>query len=228
MGVGNADGFAAVTAGTALVLGLLARARGAGAQVMHTSMLTSASHALSEVNVSYLNRPDVPVADPGLHGFGARYRLYEASDGWLFVAAPTDPEATRLAAVLAPHAIIDPGAADDDLVAALNAIFRTRSAGEWEADLVAGEVACAVVASGPVESNYMDDGRPGQLCGMVTTAVHPTLDEHERMAPLVSMSRSATVAGPGCLIGEHTDAVLAELGYSPERIADLRAAGVIG
>jgi crotonobetainyl-CoA:carnitine CoA-transferase CaiB-like acyl-CoA transferase len=228
MGVGNADGFASVTAGTALVLGLLARARGAGAHELHTSMLTSASHALSEVNVSYRDRPEVPVADPGLHGFNARYRLYETADGWVFIAAPTDAEAARLAAVLAPYAAIDPYATDDELVAVLSALFRTRPATDWEADLIAGRVACAVVAPGPVESNYMDDGRPGQLCGMVTKTWHPILEEHERLAPLVSMSRSGTVAGSGCLVGEHTDAVLTELGYTSETITELRSAGVIG
>jgi crotonobetainyl-CoA:carnitine CoA-transferase CaiB-like acyl-CoA transferase len=33
-------------------------------------------------------------------------------------------------------------------------------------------------------------------------------------------------AGPA--LGEHTDRVLASIGYSPERIAQLRAAGAIG
>ncbi len=45
---------------------------------------------------------------------------------------------------------------------------------------------------------------------------------------MVSFSRSLTVAKAGCLVGQHTDAVLAELGYSSERIAELREKGVIG
>ena len=44
----------------------------------------------------------------------------------------------------------------------------------------------------------------------------------------MTMSRSATVAGPAPLCGEQTAAVLAELGYDEERIDELRAAGVLG
>jgi formyl-CoA transferase len=32
---------------------------------------------------------------------------------------------------------------------------------------------------------------------------------------------------PAPVLGEHTDAILAELGYSPERIEALRAAGIV-
>jgi crotonobetainyl-CoA:carnitine CoA-transferase CaiB-like acyl-CoA transferase len=42
------------------------------------------------------------------------------------------------------------------------------------------------------------------------------------------MSRSAGVTGGAPLLGEHTDAVLAELGRTPEQIADLRTRGVVG
>ena len=44
----------------------------------------------------------------------------------------------------------------------------------------------------------------------------------------VRLSKSPSVplsASP--LLGEHTDAILGELGYGPERIAELRAAEVI-
>jgi crotonobetainyl-CoA:carnitine CoA-transferase CaiB-like acyl-CoA transferase len=39
---------------------------------------------------------------------------------------------------------------------------------------------------------------------------------------------SATSTGPAPLLDEHTDAILAELGYAPEAIQDLRARGVYG
>ncbi|WP_232291849.1 hypothetical protein [Frankia sp. QA3] len=53
-------------------------------------------------------------------------------------------------------------------------------------------------------------------------------DEYLRMDPAVRFSRSATQARGGCLAGEHTEAILHELGYDDARIADLRARGVIG
>jgi formyl-CoA transferase len=41
------------------------------------------------------------------------------------------------------------------------------------------------------------------------------------------MSESATEVKRSPLLGEHTDQVLAELGYSAEQIAELRSAGAI-
>jgi crotonobetainyl-CoA:carnitine CoA-transferase CaiB-like acyl-CoA transferase len=60
------------------------------------------------------------------------------------------------------------------------------------------------------------------------TAVSPIFEEHLRMGPAVRFSRSATQAKGGVLAGEHTDAILTELGYDADRIADLRERNVVG
>jgi crotonobetainyl-CoA:carnitine CoA-transferase CaiB-like acyl-CoA transferase len=57
---------------------------------------------------------------------------------------------------------------------------------------------------------------------------HPTLEQHPRLVPAWRFSRSACVAGTGPTLGQHTDAVLRELGYDEARIGGLRARGVIG
>ena len=170
------------------MLGLLARREAPARQEMLTTMLSSTAHALSETMVHYDGMPEAPLADTELHGFDARYRLYEAGDGWVFLAAPGERDLAKLVAAMAAHVELTLGD-DDVLVAELAAAFRTRPAAEWERELRAAGIACVEVAPGPVEANYMDDGSPGQLCGMVTTAFHPTLDEHPRLAPLVTMSR---------------------------------------
>ena len=50
----------------------------------------------------------------------------------------------------------------------------------------------------------------------------------QRLTPLVRFSRSGAVIEPGCAVGQHTDAVLREIGYDDGRIAALRAAGIVG
>jgi crotonobetainyl-CoA:carnitine CoA-transferase CaiB-like acyl-CoA transferase len=45
---------------------------------------------------------------------------------------------------------------------------------------------------------------------------------------MVHFSRSSTQALPGATLGQHTEAVLAELGLTADRIAELRTEGVIG
>jgi crotonobetainyl-CoA:carnitine CoA-transferase CaiB-like acyl-CoA transferase len=237
MGVGNSDGLSAVTAGTAMMLGLLARRRGAGGQKLLTSMLSSTAHALSEVMVEYANRPPVATADPGIHGFSALYRLYETAEEWVFLAAPSEREWGRLTGALEAGARLaaDPrfvtaearAANDAALAEELGAIFRAKAGEAWERDLRAADVACVVAARGPVEAHYMDEGSPGQLSGYVTQAHHPILDEVPRLKALVEFSRSSTVAGDAGLVGQHTNRALADFGYGEDELAALAAEGVI-
>jgi crotonobetainyl-CoA:carnitine CoA-transferase CaiB-like acyl-CoA transferase len=237
MGVGNSDGISAVSAATAMMLGLLARRRGAGGQKLLTSMLSSTAHALGEVMVEYDGRPAAPTADAGIHGFSALYRLYETAEEWVFLAAPSDREWSRLTAALPRGAALaaDPRFAtaearrthDAALAEALGAILRTRAAADWESDLRAVDVACVVAAQGPVEAHYMDEGGVGQLCDLITTAHHPILDTIPRLKPLVAFSRSSTVAGDAGLVGQHTEKVLRGFGYGDEAIAALAGDGTI-
>ena len=68
----------------------------------------------------------------------------------------------------------------------------------------------------------------GRASGYITDVTHPVFDLHPRLAPVVRFSHSATSARAGGLCGSATDSVLAELGYTAEQIADLRAKAVVG
>jgi crotonobetainyl-CoA:carnitine CoA-transferase CaiB-like acyl-CoA transferase len=226
LAVGHADGFAALGVGTALLLGLLAKKRGRGGQSMMTSMLSTMAHALSEDMIEYEGRADMQIPDAQLLGFGARWRLYETAEGWVFLAAPAKDDWTALAKAL------DLGAelADDDaaLTAVLEEKFRTRPASEWEEKLTALDVACVEVVKGPVEEVVMLGGELGKKLDIVTTQTHPVLDEYPRLSPMVRFSRSEGVAGPAPLCGAHSDSILAELGFDSARIEKLREQKVIG
>ena len=238
LNVGHADGFSSMGVATALVLGLVARQRGAGGQRMLTTMLSTMAHALSEVMVRYDGQPDAPTADAGLHGFGAGYRLYEAADGeWVFLAAVTARDWANLVGATTGHAdLADARFAtpesraehDAALVDALAAMFATRRAEEWEKELCAAGVACVVAERTPVDGMMYDEGALGRRWGYITTVEHPVIGEHTRLNPLVRFSRSGSVVEAGCEVGQHTDAVLRELGYDDDRIAALRAAGIVG
>jgi crotonobetainyl-CoA:carnitine CoA-transferase CaiB-like acyl-CoA transferase len=224
MGPLNADPLSAVSVGTALVLGLLARRRGAPGQSMVMSMLSTMTHALSETMVEYDHRPELVVADPDLYGLSPRYRLYRASDGWVFLAAPSRRDWVRLAAALD----LDDELRDDDaaLAETLTERFSTRSASEWERMLTVRDVTCVAVSSEPIDSILL--GELGASCGVVTTTTHATIGDYPRCTPMVAFSRSGGVAGAAPLCGQHTNAVMSELGYSLERVQRLRDSGVLG
>jgi crotonobetainyl-CoA:carnitine CoA-transferase CaiB-like acyl-CoA transferase len=64
--------------------------------------------------------------------------------------------------------------------------------------------------------------------GYAVEAVSPIFEQHRRLAPLCRFSRSRTRADAGCTVGQHTDAVLRELGLSGDRIAELRSKQIVG
>ena len=66
--------------------------------------------------------------------------------------------------------------------------------------------------------------------GMFTSVEHPELPggSFETLAAPFAMSGSEVrVRGRAPAIGEHTDEVLAQFGVSPDRVAALRAEGVL-
>jgi crotonobetainyl-CoA:carnitine CoA-transferase CaiB-like acyl-CoA transferase len=113
------------------------------------------------------------------------------------------------------------------LAAALEKTFREKKASEWEALLTAVDVACVEVDNGPSQNTLMLPGGLGEKLGIVTNVVHPLFGEHSRLTALMSFSRSTTRAEPGCLIGQHTNAVLREFGYGDETVKDLAAREII-
>jgi crotonobetainyl-CoA:carnitine CoA-transferase CaiB-like acyl-CoA transferase len=227
----QADAFAALGVGTSLLLGLLARARGAGGQHLTGSMLATVSHAMADHVVDFPGNPGPPSPGPDLRGLSARYRIYDAADGWIFLAAPQEGEWSALSNALAPYGDLrgDPSFATKDarrqndagLTDALATIFAKRSKDDWERDLLARDIGCVAVTTDPIETLVMSQ-EFGRSSGYLTDVTHPTFGEHPRPVPAVRFSRSTTQAPPGVLAGEATDAVLGELGFTAKQIADLR------
>ncbi len=232
----QADGISALTAASALLLGLLIRDRAGISQEMLTTMLTSTAHALAEDMVEYKDRPPTPVADSELYGYSARYRLYKSADEWIYLAAPYAHEWPTLCAALRSEVdLASDGrfadeasrvANDDALAQELSAIFVRRPAQFWEDTLLASDVGCVVAHREPPETVLQSD-EFAVAADMLLEVEHPTFGQHVRLKPYVAFSRSQTVAEPGSLAGQHTNAILSELGYSSEAIVDLRNRKVV-
>jgi len=198
-------------------------------------MVGTTTHAILEQVVDYPGRRPVSAPDPDGHGYHALYRMYKAAEGWVFLAAPEPREWTPLREALAAEADLGgerfatPEARrenDAALAEALGEVFARRPAAEWEDLLGKADVGCVQVTERiPELVLQTDEALSAEYCATATNAI---FDEHLRMGPLVRFSRSATKADGGCSVGEHTDLVLAELGYDEDAIAGLRERGVIG
>jgi len=236
LSVAHADGFSSLGVACGQALGLLARERGAGAQGVVTTMLSTMSQILSEDMVEYEGRPPAPTADAELHGFGPLYRLYETKDGWVFLAVTNDREWTALVKAMPEARLDDPRFADREgrsqaaeaLADRLGATFGTRPAAEWEARLTEADVACVESIRGPSHDVLMLPGGLADQLDMSCEVEHALFGEHKRLTSVMQFSRSATRAGPGALIGEHTEKVLRDYGYGEAEIADLAERGIIG
>jgi crotonobetainyl-CoA:carnitine CoA-transferase CaiB-like acyl-CoA transferase len=232
----QADGISALTAASAMALGLLVRDRTGVSQEMLTTMLTSTAHALADDMAEYKDRPPTQAADAELLGYSALYRLYRAAEEWIYLAAPSADDWSALCTALidevdlpADERFTDGTARrsnDDELARVLEDVFASKPAQHWEDTLLAAGVGCVVAHREPPES-VLQSAEFAGAADMLVEVEHPTFGNHVRLKPYVSFSRSAVVAEPGVLAGQQTDAILSELGYSAESIADLRDRKVV-
>ena len=232
----QADGIAAHGVGSALLVALYAKRMGRPLSNVVTTMLATAQQAMIAYNASYATRPATRPADDQFFGMNALYRMYRAADGYVFLAAPLPHEWPALTKAMSPYADLHADARfadadararhDDQLIAALTTVFATKTKLEWEDELSAQDVGCVEV----VEANSELVLQTDLYCaaGYSVPAHSPIFEEHRRLAPLCRFSRSRTRADAGCTIGQHTDAVLREIGLDESAIADLRAKEIVG
>jgi crotonobetainyl-CoA:carnitine CoA-transferase CaiB-like acyl-CoA transferase len=232
----QSDGIAAHGVGSALLVVLYAKRHGRTMSNAVTTMLGTVQQAMIPYNASYAARPANMASDDQFFGMTALYRMYRAADGYVFLAAPLPHEWPALAKAMSPYVDLHAderfadaefrAAHDDELIAALTPVFAKKTKLEWEHELTAQDVGCVEVVEANSELVLQTD--PYFEAGYAVDAVSPIFEEHRRLAPLCRFSRSRTRADAGCTIGQHTDAVLRELGLADDAIADLRAKEIVG
>jgi crotonobetainyl-CoA:carnitine CoA-transferase CaiB-like acyl-CoA transferase len=113
----------------------------------------------------------------------------------------------------------------DELHEILEARFRTETAAHWEEVLLAQGVPCSRVRT---LADVAADPQVAAL-GLLASVPHPAIPNLAMVDLPVAIDgqrAAAQVAPPA--VGQHTDSVLGELGYSSQEIAALRAAGAVG
>jgi crotonobetainyl-CoA:carnitine CoA-transferase CaiB-like acyl-CoA transferase len=232
----QSDGIAAHGVGSALLVALYAKRRGKPLTNAVTTMLGTVQQAMIAYNASYASRPAETLADEQFFGITALYRMYRAADGHVFLAAPLPREWPALAKAMSPYADLHADERfadaesraqyDEELIAALTTVFATKTKLEWEHELSAQDVGCVEVVE--ANSELVLQGDQYYEAGYAVDAHSPIFEEHRRLAPLCRFSRSRTRADAGCTVGQHTDAVLREIGLDEAAIARLRASEIVG
>ena len=161
------------------------------------------------------------------------YRFFQTADGMLVVGCLNAALRLKLLDVIGLHDIrFDEGydqhsqeAAEfgERLMRDAEAVFHGKTNAEWLALLDA-----AGVPAGPVRFVEELFDHPQVAANNFAVDVnHRDLGTVRMAGPLVNFSDTPLQAGDLPALGEHTDAVLAELGYPPDTIAQWRADGVL-
>jgi crotonobetainyl-CoA:carnitine CoA-transferase CaiB-like acyl-CoA transferase len=115
-----------------------------------------------------------------------------------------------------------------ELEALLEPIFLTRTAAEWQTSLLGAGVGCV---QADVMSHFAflyEDPQPRAI-DMMTVVEHSSLGgAYWRYAPVLQFSDTPSRALPVCELGDHTRAILAELGYDQADISRLHDDKAVG
>jgi len=233
VGLPVADMTAGMFAAFAIVAALYRQARGGGGEYIDASLLAAQTTMMTYHAVSYLMTGAVAGMSGNAHPTICPYDTYPTGDGYVAIAVGNDALWGRFCRVLGwEERIADPRYATNPARVAhreeLTALVTGAFAGRTSADVLALMEAASVPA-GPINTlDAVFADSQVQHEQLARTVVHPTIGALAVTGfPYHLASTDLEMRLPPPLLGEHTDAVLAELGYDAEAIQALRASGAI-
>ncbi|MCQ4166126.1 CaiB/BaiF CoA transferase family protein [Tahibacter harae] len=233
-GIAVSDLMCGMYAASAILAALHARTHsGRGAQ-LDLALFDCQVAWLANQGMNYLVGGEVPPRHGTAHPNIAPYQVFATADGHLMLAVGNDEQFRRFCAAAGADALAADArfatnagrvAARAELIIAMTAVLLTRGTRSW-----LDALAAAGVPAGPVNDlaqvfahdQVSARGLVQQLAHPLWGAV-PQLANPLRRDGVAPLSRQAPPA-----LGEHNDAVLAELGFDAQARAGLRERGVIG
>ena len=160
--------------------------------------------------------------------------LFRTKDGWIIAYAIGNPMFTRWARLMGEEHWLTDARFADDLARGDHGEIISKRMNEWTGERTTAEALAALetarIPAGPLYSpkQALEDAHI-RAAGLLTDTEYPGLPRPAPLAPIpVDLSET-----PGRFrhraptLGEHTEAILGELGYSADAIADLRRRKVI-
>jgi len=233
VGIPIADLSAGIFTAMGILVALLEREVSGEGQWVESSLLAAQIAMLDFQAARWLIAQEVPEQAGNDHPTSIPTGVFKTRDGHINIASAGDEIFGRLCRALdrpalAEHADYRTGRLRSQhrqaLNAAIEAVTQQRDSAEWiERFNEAG------VPAGPIYSidQVFADPQVRHL-GIAQPVEHATLGRLELVGQAVSLSRTPSrLATASPEPGEHTDAILGELGYSAGDIAGLRERGVV-
>lgn len=234
VGVAVADVLTGLFAANAIQAALLARERTGLGQQIDIALFDSQIAAMVNVASNFLVSQQAPVRYGNAHPNIVPYQTFAARTGYLIVAVGNDRQFERCVSILGvPHLATDPRfdtnphrvANREALIPLLQAELRKRDATVWVEALRQAGVPASTVDDVPTALRG-EQARARGLTQPVELGNHAVV---ELIAPTLRLSATPpSIVLPPPLLGEHTEAILAEwLSLSPTDVEGLRGRGVI-
>jgi crotonobetainyl-CoA:carnitine CoA-transferase CaiB-like acyl-CoA transferase len=232
-GTSIADINAGILAALGIVSALQARERTGRGQMVETSLMEAAVQQMYwQAAIHFATGVDSGPTGSA-HILTAPYQAFPTADGWINLGGANQSNWERIArAIGRPELIADPRfRTNGDRMKNLEALVplisertRTRSSAEWIREFeTAGVPVGPVNKIGQVLANEQVKARE-----MVVEVEHPRAGSQKAIGlPIKFSGTPGGVRRAAPTLGEHTDEVLASLGYDTARIAALRAEGAV-
>lgn len=233
VGIPIADIVAGMFAAYAIMVALFHRERTGQGQYIDTSLLDGQVALLTFQAQRYFLTGKPPTWGGNRHPLIAPYELIKTKDGYINVAAGNDSLFARFCHALEldecaddPRFKTNPDrlAHRDELAAIIEARFSQLTTAEIETILAQVGVPCGAVRD--ISQVFADP--QVQHLGLEQVMKHPTVGElHQTGIPYRFSETPGELRLPPPVLGQHTDEVLRELGYTGEQIARFKEEGVV-
>ncbi len=234
VGIPIADLTSGMFLAQGILLALMQRSQTGVGQWVHTSLLEAQIFMLDFQASRWLIAHEVPQQAGNDHPTGIPTGVFPTADGFINIAASGDALWTRFCKAIGwEAALADPDYATGPLRSKnrkvlnerLGTITRTKPSMHWLAALNQAGVPC-----GPINDVAGVFAEPQtQHLGIARAVHHPKLGDIQVVGQPINMSAAPQpeTLRPTPELGEHTEAILAELGYDAAAIAGLREKGAI-
>ncbi|MBI4635761.1 MAG: CoA transferase [Candidatus Rokubacteria bacterium] len=233
VGLAIIDYTAGMFAALGITMALMARSLTGRGQRVDTSLLETTLGWLNIIAANYLIGGEVARRHGVGHPNAVPYQTFRTKDTPLIIGILQDDHWQRFCRVLgAEHLASDPRFATNAdrvehrgvLIPLLQDILLGRTAAEWLAALQAAEI-----VAGPIHTIDQVFSHPQvRAREMVLEVEHPTAGAIKLVGfPLKFSGTPSRIGAPPPLLGQHTEAVLGDLGYSAAEVAALRAEGAV-
>ncbi|HUP31344.1 MAG TPA: CoA transferase [Usitatibacter sp.] len=232
-GTSIADINAGIFAALGIVSALLARARTGRGQMVETSLMEAAIQQTYWQSAIFFATGVNPGPSGSAHILTAPYQAFPTADGWINVGGANQPNWERIVKVIGrPELAADPRFRSNgdrmrnlaELTPLIAERLRERSSAEWIRDFEE-----AGVPVGPV-NRIGDMLADPQVAAreMVVEVEHPVAGRVKAIGMPVKFGETpAAITRAAPTLGQHTDAILATLGYGAAEIARLRSDGAV-